>query len=181
MRLQVPHMGDTASILFTDWRVHTGGKVRGQLSAPRMSRTADFGEPRRIFITGRKSRAKPGTVLLGTDRRRYLLMANGLEDRNGIDYKTFKALELTETLDLYRKVETFDPVTQRTLGMQDELVSASVWAYVEDLRARLDAPGVSTNRFRITTYYPIQAGDTFGGYRILRVDESLGVFVAEAD
>jgi hypothetical protein len=174
MRSQLPFLGKVASILTSRFRTPAGSYVMGQLLPPSNSSQAGMADPRRPFRTSHKSLLKPGDVIIGAENRRYLILDNGISDRDGVEYKIFKVLPLNRSDVLKRTQKTFDNVTKRTV---ETLVTLNIiWYELEPMRPMEDTFRIPTDQYTLITYYPVKPGDRLGEIEINRVEFRLGVY-----
>lgn len=181
---QLPHMNDIAGIFTTDFKLDSGLKVRASLSTPRSAASSDYTTPRRVLQVSRNSPIVPGSILIGADSRHYLCMDNGVEDREIVDYKKFKAVELPYIVDVKRKTTVTDPISKRSVEDTNAVVKSALYCLIEPLKEMTDTLRVATKRYKIITNYQLLAGDTldsdeFGHLKIHKVDPQLGIFISE--
>jgi hypothetical protein len=146
----------------------------GQLVEPRSNKTGGLADPYRSLKTTNASKLKAGDVLIGGDSRKYLLMDNGVQDLAGVDYKTYKVLELNSygTYSTVTNIE--DAVTRRTI--KGSTAVDTIWFSLDPLRNLEDKLSVPTPQYMAVTYYPVVEGAFINNDQITRVEKRLGIY-----
>lgn len=181
-RVQTPRMSPVLKIFLTDFRLEGGGWVRGAFNPPKSSAASGFELPFRFFRTPRQVRLLPGTVFQGAEGRNYLLLDNGVEEKYGVDFRSYKVVELNHTFDVRRNTTVTDAVTGRTAKTSQTVVKSDLNVYMQPLRPASDTFRVEMPRYRVYTNYALEVGDLLGDNLVVRrVENQLGVYMAEVE
>lgn len=127
-----------------------------QFFSPKHSTTGDLADPYRVVRVGPKSPLQAGDVLVHQNRK-YLMLYTGADEASFPGATVFKALELDQTAQIYRKTKTLDPITKRT-NETDTLVGWMDYA-AEPTRQAEDSLRIQYNNYEILTDFDIRVGD----------------------
>lgn len=175
MRHQQPRLGSMLPMFSTRFRLLDSNRyTMGNLVDPRSNRTGGLMDPFRTLRTTAQSTLKSGDVLVGADLRKYLIIDNGVAEMGGIDYKTYKVLELQHQDTLRQKQVVEDAITRQSVESYVDLTS--IWYSIDPLRQVEDVLHVETSQYTLVTYYPVQVGWMLGNDIIRRVEKRLGIY-----
>jgi len=174
MRYQLPNLAPIIRIFTAEFsELGTSKKVMAQLIDPRTNRSSGFSEPFRGLKVSSKSNVSVGTVLVGSDQRKYLLMDNGVSDIGSIQFTTFKCLELQEQAVRQTPTETINDTTLRSV--KGYVNAGTVYFSRESLAPIEDNLRVPNDHSVCVTNTPVNIGDLLGTTLIRRVERTLGV------
>lgn len=175
MRFQLPKVGFITPIFTSRFRLlDTGRYAMAQLVSPKSNKASGLEDPYRTIRASNKSELKPTDVLVGEDNRKYLIIDNGVSDVSGVDYKTFKALELPHLGTYSERTDVEDPITRRTKATYSAITS--IWFSLSPMRPAEDKMRVPQAQYKCVTHYPIKEGARLNNDLIQRVENVLGVY-----
>ena len=171
----LPKLGPLQQILNTRFKRKSDGMlVMAQFYAPRSSATGGVEDPYRVVRVGPKSVVRPGDVLIGATKKKYLLLRGGSEERDGIDGIIYKTIELDRQAEVFRTLSVSDPITKRT---NTSLVSAGKMDYASTpTRQGEDSLRIQYDNYDILTDFKLLVGDSIDKNKIVQQAETrLGV------
>jgi hypothetical protein len=171
---QLPSLSKVATMFTSRFKTPEGMHVMGQMLPPRSGAAGGMEDPRRPFRTGPKSTLRAGTVIIGADATRYILLDNGVAERDKVDYRTYKVLPLAKSAVLNRVTKTLDPNTKRMV--EAPLSMGTIWYDIEPTRAMEDTFRIPSNQYTMITDFAVQMGEQLGDLLITRVEQRLGVY-----
>lgn len=174
-RQHLPKVGSLLPMFSNRFRLLDSGLyVMGHLVDPRSNRTGGLQDPFRTFRVQAKSSVISGNVLVGSDNRKYLVIDNGVAEMEGLDYRTFKIVEMAYQDTLKSRSLVEDPVTRQSSAAYVDVTS--IWYAINPLRPVEDVLHIQTPAYSFMTYYPVQVGWQLANDVIRRVEKQLGVY-----
>lgn len=171
----LPKIGSVQQIINTPFKRKSDGRsIMAQFHAPRHTATGGVQDPFRLVRTGNKSILKPGDVLIGGSKKKYLIIRGGVEENYGADSGVFKAVELDHVARVYRAQKVLDSITKRT---NDILVDLGAMDYAQTpLNQAEDMMRIQYDHYEILTDFPLLIGDSIDKLKIVQQCETrLGV------
>ena len=171
----LPKLGPLQQILNTRFtRKADGMLVMAQFYAPRTTATGGVEDPYRVVRVGPKSVVKPGDVLIGGNKNKYLILRGGAEERDGIDGIIYKTIELDRCGEIFRTVKTTDPITKRT-NETLSLVGKIDYAATPSRQGE-DSMRIQYDNYEILTDFKLLVGDSVDKTKVVQQAETrLGV------
>lgn len=162
---------------FTEtFRTQSGSKFRGEFGDPNASprtRKEVQNLPHRSLVTDRKAVAKEGDLVTAYGAQFLLLGQHTLGET-----KRFLAIEINARVSWIRMVDEIDPVTKMKRGDREVVMNEALPVALEPQRL-LEEVNFSQSQYRLFTAEDVQAGDVLKGMRVIRIEDLMGIRVAE--
>lgn len=171
----LPKLGPLQQLLNTRFKRKSDGMlVMAQFYAPRTTATGGVEDPYRVVRVGPKSVVKPGDVLVGANKKKYLILRGGSEERDGIDGTIYKTIELDRRAEIFRNTTMVDPITKRS---NSSLTSFGFMDYAATpTRQGEDTIRIQYDNYEVLTDFPLQLGDSVDKKKVVQQAEiRLGV------
>lgn len=97
--------------------------------------------------------------------------------------RLYALFQMTHRVSWMRREETLHPVTKQPQAISDPKEKGPIWASIESYTHTDEDPGlrITTDRLRCITNADLQLGDLVRGKTVKRINQALGVTVAEIE
>ena len=174
----MPNLRDTGERFFSTFQIDGGQRIRASIWAvPDTTRVTNFNSARRVL------RCKPGTpmqagqVIHSPTGQTWIVANYGDSYQGGVVFRAFKLYEADRKGPLEREGRVKDPVTGlERPGVTDEI--AEIYYTLEPAGSEEDKVQIPEAEYELITNVPLQLSDRVDGYKVLRVDMQLGIYIA---
>lgn len=177
----MPSLGAIPNVLGTDFTDPFGRSIRGVLRPPPPAGPFFDGglSPRRMIVVSRNQPLNTGTILQDPDGSRFLCAQWSPDGLLGMAHtRTFVMLSITSDMAWTRTTTTLEPISGQKVASGNSLLG-TVSCVREFIRRKNDALDIEEEIYRVMCREAILLGDYLGGFRVMRVEQSLGLTYAE--